>query len=169
MNWEKPKLDRHWLKKYRFKKGHKVSEELKKKLILANKNRKWSKEAKQRLRDFHTNKKMEESTKEKLRKLNTGSKHPQWKGGITPLNKKIRNSLEYKLWRESVFKRDNYICIWCGFKGYVEADHIKPFALYPELRFAIDNGRTLCKECHRKTDTYGTIRNGSKIPKKNGK
>ena len=81
----------------------------------------------------------------------------RWKGGITPINTAIRNSPEYKLWRTAVFQRDHYTCIWCGDNrgGNLEADHIKPFATYPELRFAIDNGRTLCKNCHKKTDTWG--------------
>lgn len=85
-----------------------------------------------------------------------GENNHFWKGGITPINIKIRMSLEYKLWRESVFKRDNHTCVWCGQKGgKLNADHIKSFSLFPELRFAIDNGRTLCVQCHRKTDTYG--------------
>lgn len=76
--------------------------------------------------------------------------------GITTINEKIRKSVEYKLWRTAVFERDNYICVFCGIaQGNKHADHIKPFAYYPELRFAIDNGRTLCVPCHRKTDTYG--------------
>jgi len=90
-----------------------------------------------------------------------GERHWNWKGGIYPNNSKIRHSLEYKLWREAVFTRDNYTCIWCGSKPgdgkrvILNADHIKSFASFPELRFAIDNGRTLCKPCHLTTENYG--------------
>lgn len=91
-----------------------------------------------------------------LKGYRAGEKSHLWKGGITPINHKIRTSLEYKLWRESVFTRDNFTCIWCGDKtsGNLNADHIKPFAYFPELRFAIDNGRTLCIDCHKTTETY---------------
>jgi hypothetical protein len=90
----------------------------------------------------------------------SGSNCHLWRGGITSENDKIRKSREYKLWRKSVFTRDNYTCIWCGAKSkkgvtvILNADHIKPFAYFPELRLAIDNGRTLCEECHKKTDTF---------------
>ena len=82
-------------------------------------------------------------------------KHWNWQGGITAINFQIRNSLEMKKWRRSVFEKDDYTCQIC-FKrgGHLIADHIKPFSLFPELRFAIDNGRTLCVECHKKTETY---------------
>lgn len=84
-----------------------------------------------------------------------GKNHPNWKGGITPVNIAIKESKEYKLWRETVFERDNYTCVWCGYRGKgLNADHIKPFSLFPELRFVIDNGRTLCRRCHEKTETF---------------
>ncbi|MDZ4228266.1 MAG: HNH endonuclease [Candidatus Levybacteria bacterium] len=89
-------------------------------------------------------------------KAHKGEKSYFWLGGIAPENKIIRRSIEYRLWRESVFARDNFTCQECKVRGNkLHADHIKPFALFPELRFAIDNGRTLCVGCHRKTDTYG--------------
>ena len=84
-----------------------------------------------------------------------GKLNPNWKGGTTSENMMIRKSPEYKLWRIAVFTRDNFMCIWCGSKEKLNADHIKKFAHYPELRFAIDNGRTLCEECHRTTDNFG--------------
>ena len=88
--------------------------------------------------------------------IRSGSQINTWKGGVTPIYKVIRKSVEYKLWRKAVLERDKYTCIWCGQQGIkLHADHIKRFADYPELRFAIDNGRTLCIECHRKTDTWG--------------
>ena len=77
--------------------------------------------------------------------------HWNWQGGITPINAKIRNSKKYKEWREKIFKRDNWICQNCNVRGgQLEADHIKPFAQYPKLRFEVGNGRTLCKKCHKK-------------------
>lgn len=81
-----------------------------------------------------------------------GEKSPKWQGGITPLNAKIRRSIEYRLWRESVFARDNWTCQECRKRDgrKLNAHHIHPFAQFPELRFAIDNGITLCQKCHKK-------------------
>lgn len=83
-----------------------------------------------------------------------GSDNPNWKGGIKPINLRIRGSKEFRIWRHSVWERDNYTCKKCGKKksNYIriEAHHIKPFATFPKLRFSIDNGLTLCKKCHDK-------------------
>jgi hypothetical protein len=81
-----------------------------------------------------------------------GGDNPNWKGGITPVNELLRRTPEYRAWRAEVFKRDGYTCQLCGQKGGdLNADHIKPFSTHPELRHDVDNGRTLCVSCHRKT------------------
>lgn len=90
--------------------------------------------------------------RQNIAKAQLGDKGSNWKGGITPEIIRLRGSLEYKLWRESVFIRDNFTCVWCGDNrgGNLEADHILLFSTNPEHRFSIDNGRTLCHECHIK-------------------
>jgi hypothetical protein len=86
-----------------------------------------------------------------------GENSPHWQGGKTEKGKTLRKSVEWKLWREAVFTRDDYTCQMCGVRGGVELhpDHIKPFSQFPELRFDIANGRTLCAPCHRTTPTFG--------------
>lgn len=79
--------------------------------------------------------------------------------GLTSMQKKLRTSLCYKEWRTAVFERDSYTCQVCSERGtQLNADHIKRFADYPDLRFDISNGRTLCVSCHKKTPTYGNRR-----------
>ena len=85
-----------------------------------------------------------------------GPKNHNWRGGISDEHDRVRKSLQYHLWRDDVLKRDNFTCQFCGKRGgKLQADHIKPFALFKELRFNLENGRTLCIPCHQKTDTHG--------------
>jgi len=59
---------------------------------------------------------------------------------------------KYKQWRSDVFQRDNWTCQTCGEKGIkLEPHHIKGWAKYEELRYELDNGVTLCYECHQLT------------------
>jgi len=61
-----------------------------------------------------------------------------------------RNTTEYKKWRMSVYERDDFTCQRCHQKGCrLEAHHVVPWVESRELRFSIDNGITLCEECHK--------------------
>lgn len=61
-----------------------------------------------------------------------------------------RSSAEYKLWRASVFSRDDFTCQLCGLRGVrLNAHHIKSYANHRELRYDVSNGVTLCEPCHK--------------------
>ena len=87
-----------------------------------------------------------------------GDKNPNWKGGITKEFPRLLKA-EYKDWRRKIFERDKFTCIICGEKNfknkgkttYLEAHHIKSWKDFPELRYDLDNGQTLCLNCHNNT------------------
>ncbi|MEK7549317.1 MAG: NUMOD3 domain-containing DNA-binding protein [Patescibacteria group bacterium] len=130
----------------------------------------------------------------KIRKgQNCGNRNFNWKGGITPLAKIIRDSDKYKIWVNQTFKRDNYTCQNCNkiSNGDIEVHHNKPFKLifneflntYSQFSpmedketlvrltenyepfWDINNGITLCKKCHslEMSETWRKIKNGYKI------
>ena len=128
-------------------KGKKVSLETRKKISLSKKgksNGRWGYK--------HT-----EESKRKISLSHRGEKAYNWKGGITPERKRLYFSETYKKWRKAVFERDGYLCTIGGeiHGNKLQADHIKPWSLYPELRFEVSNGRTLCVNCHQMSHTYG--------------
>jgi hypothetical protein len=92
-----------------------------------------------------------EETKKKIGEAHIGDKNWSWRGGISKLRKRQFSQVKHREWRKSVFERDNFTCQECKIVGsYLEAHHIKPFAYFPDLRYDIDNGITLCKSCHSK-------------------
>jgi hypothetical protein len=163
------------------KKGRKHSEEWKRMMSIKMKGKKhkpMSLEGRENIRRAHLGYKVKEDTKKKLSKalkghkcpehvkkilsdIHKGSKNLQWKGGRCTENEKARDSVQYRLWREAVFARDNWICQKTGVKGgKLHPHHIKNFSSHIELRFAIDNGITLSKESHEEFHRiYGSKNN----------
>lgn len=103
-------------------------------------------------------------SKNRLGKLAGG-----WINGNSSLYDQIRGSRKYRLWRKTIFERDHYMCQQCKqLGGELHADHIVPFALiifrlgiktltdaiFCTILWDINNGRTLCIACHKKTPTY---------------
>jgi len=126
-------------------------------------------ERQKRERNHNWGKHSTEKTRMKMSEAHKGEKAPNWKGGITPENLKIRGRIELRLWREAVFTRDNWICQKCQIRSgmgkavILHSHHVKNFAQYPELRFAINNGITLCKNCHMEFhNKYGRENNNEK-------
>lgn len=105
------------------------------------------------------NKGLNRQTDERILRMSldrSGQKNWQWAGGVSRAHRYAYSTAEYRIWRKAVFERDDYICQICFIRGgQLEADHIKCFAHHPDLRVEISNGRTLCKNCHKKTPNFG--------------
>lgn len=156
--------------------GRKHTEETKEKIRKNNKAWRWkgtkhTPETIEKMRQSHIGKKLSAYHKQRMSEVRRGDKNHAWRGGISGLIKQIRGSLQYRTWREEVFKRDNWMCVNGCTRGskVLHADHIVPFSVLlrrhniitPEQSFYcvalwnLDNGRTLCVPCHKSTDTFG--------------
>lgn len=123
-------------------------------------------------KDFRTKEGIEKS-KEHLRNLakkkkgiasdTSHLKEHQFKEGQTPWNKgkkykfkdfnysDERYRQKHRQWIKEVKKRDKFICQTCGKSGdnnQLVAHHIKSWKNNINLRFDIDNGKTMCRGCH---------------------
>ena len=161
--------------------GKPLSEEHRKKIREANKRRKYkphTAEAKRKISESNKGKRnphkgvpRSEATRKKIGLAHVGVKNYNWRGGITPLTKLIRDCFKYRQWRSDIFTRDDFTCQECGARSgkgalvYLEEHHKKPFAvilkenkittmeeaLACEELWNINNGQTLCRDiCHKK-------------------
>ncbi len=166
---------RYWKGKKRPQVGQKIAAKLKGRPNLALKGRKFpgrknEGQFKQGQKAWNEGQTMPPEYGEKVRQamiekgaIRYGPDNPAWKGGITPEMQKLRKSKQYAEWRQAVFKRDAYTCQVCGqVGGNIVAHHIKRWANYPEYRFDVANGLTMCRPCHsslhaRGYSDWGTI------------
>jgi len=130
-----------------------LSAEARRKMSESHKGMRYSKERNKKVSESRK-KIMTEELKERISKSESGKNHWNWEGG----QKRYKHSCiarQYKKWRLAVFTKDNFTCVNCQkVGGYLIAHHAKGWAKYPKLRYKINNGITLCKNCHSLTDNY---------------
>lgn len=145
-----------------FQLGHKyfglehrvMSMETRMKMSIARKGRKISEEQKMAISKANKGKKMSDETKLKMSLHQRGENGNNWKGGKQ--RSRHKGDYKYSLWRKSVFERDNYTCQVCFIKGgSLIAHHILGWSKYPEFRYLLNNGQTLCVKHHKETENYG--------------
>ena len=150
-------------------KGRKKTKETKMKMSLSQKGKKLTEETKNRISLSRKGKKPTDATRRRISLAHRGKKNHGWKGGISPIRERVRNSAKYAEWRQKVFIRDDFTCQDCRDKtgGNLEAHHIKSFKeLLQEVKkylplfnlydgamaytpmWDTNNGITLCEKCH---------------------
>lgn len=108
-------------------------------------------------------KKHTKETKIKMSLKRKGKLNGNWKGGLTAIKRGLKRTPEYYQWRKAVLERDNKICQECGKLNSKLVHHIKSFKEFPKLRFDINNGITLCLDCHKKIHFGGGVSSNAHV------
>ena len=88
-------------------------------------------------------------TKKKISEALKGKRPWNYVTGKSKTDRRKYGTMLFNEWRMAVYERDKFVCQMCGEKGKrLNCHHIKPFVSYPKLRFDVDNGVTLCEDCH---------------------
>ena len=134
--------------------GKPRSKETKKKISQSNTGKIRTEETRRKISLMNLGRKHSEETKRKISQNNwiakhPGKLHPNYNPNLTEEERKIHHYVSgIGLWRKKVLKRDNYTCQCCGSKEKLKTHHINNFSQFKEQRTNVDNGITLCFECH---------------------
>ena len=61
----------------------------------------------------------------------------------------MKRTREHRIWRIAVIRRDG-TCAVCGTRKSRQAHHMNSYSYFPEQRYDVNNGITLCRTCHTK-------------------
>lgn len=88
-----------------------------------------------------------------------GDSNPNWKGGLTEVNRRLRGSWQFRDWKKQSLERaghkcekcgvsDGQACECCGTRIKLHVHHVKSFSKFPDVRFDPANSEVLCPKCH---------------------
>lgn len=88
-----------------------------------------------------------------------GERNPGWRGGTSQNYHPLTRTVEWRQWARMVRLRDDYTCRTCGLrKTRMDAHHLVSAMDFPERRFDLENGITLCQSCHAKEHQHTSAR-----------
>ena len=147
-----------------YRKGRPLTEEHKRKLSESQKGKSktWTQDS---YRRFRAKKQGVPTWNKGMIGYMAGDKNPNWIADRSKLKPQVnRMEADYQTWRRRVKQRDGKKCRLANHEccGQLEVHHILSFRDYPELRYELSNGITLChfhhprkkKDCEEKMELF---------------